>query len=60
MYFFYLDFNNLSGHIDFIFPIVPVEGEGEADLEKKKNQRWTTLLQKTLNPKCRQLRLKNC
>lgn len=46
-----------AGHIDFIFPISDAD-LGEMEKDKALNKRWTTILQKCLNPKCRQLRIK--
>ena len=43
------------GHVDYKYPIV---GETEVDVEKQLGERWSRIVQKSLNPKCRQLRLK--
>ena len=47
------------GHVDFKFPEQSdLEGkEGEREVAILQEKRWREMLQKTLNPKCRQKRL---
>lgn len=47
-----------AGHIDYVFPVSVEELDGKVDkvqiVKEKSAKRWKDIMQKNLNPKCRQ------